>query len=158
MGLRSMMWGIDYSPDGTIWYTEEASNGIWQFAIDTEEYKALPADDKDVMRLYAQTTDFIDPNDPRVEADFQMFAPDSKSKIAFDALKTETVSDLAIWELPVPTEHEVDCALGRYIDPMIDPKEVASPGFIAGGLMSDEQLAKEGFKWEDEKKQRLVRV
>ena len=40
--LRSMMWGMDYFPDGTIWYTEEATNAVWKFSIDTELYDRIP--------------------------------------------------------------------------------------------------------------------
>ncbi len=32
-GARSMMWGMDYSPDGTIWFTDEAHDSIWKFSI-----------------------------------------------------------------------------------------------------------------------------
>ena len=40
--LRSMMWGMDYFPDGTIWYTEETTDAIWKFSIDTELYDRIP--------------------------------------------------------------------------------------------------------------------
>ncbi len=39
--LRSMMWGIDYFADGSIWYTEEATDSIWKFSIDTESYDVI---------------------------------------------------------------------------------------------------------------------
>jgi len=35
---RSMMWGIDYSPDGSIWYTDEANDFIWKFSIQDENF------------------------------------------------------------------------------------------------------------------------
>jgi len=35
---RSMMWGIDYSPDGSIWYTDETFDSIWRFSIQDESY------------------------------------------------------------------------------------------------------------------------
>ena len=38
-GARSMMWGIDYSPDGSIWYTDEFNDSIWKFSIMDEKYK-----------------------------------------------------------------------------------------------------------------------
>jgi len=38
---RSMMWGMDYSPDGTIWYTDEAFDSIWKFSIQDETYQRL---------------------------------------------------------------------------------------------------------------------
>ena len=40
--LRSMMWGMDYFPDGTIWYTEETTDAIWKFSIDTGLYDRIP--------------------------------------------------------------------------------------------------------------------
>ena len=30
---RSMMWGIDYAPDGTILFTDEKYNSVWKFNI-----------------------------------------------------------------------------------------------------------------------------
>jgi len=38
-GTRSMMWGIDYSPDASLWYTDEATDGIWKFSIHNEQYE-----------------------------------------------------------------------------------------------------------------------
>ena len=44
-GGRSMMWGMDYSPDGSIWYTDEQFDSLWKFSILNEEYQrfAYPA-------------------------------------------------------------------------------------------------------------------
>jgi len=39
--LRSMMWGIDYFPDGSIWFTDEATDAIWKFSIDDESYDRI---------------------------------------------------------------------------------------------------------------------
>ncbi len=36
---RSMMWGIDYSPDGTIWFTDETFDSIWKFSPQEEKYQ-----------------------------------------------------------------------------------------------------------------------
>ena len=38
VSIRSMMWGIDYSPDGGIWFTDEATDGIWKFEISNSQY------------------------------------------------------------------------------------------------------------------------
>ncbi len=38
---RSMMWGIDYSADGSIWYTDEASDSIWKFSTLDESYNRI---------------------------------------------------------------------------------------------------------------------
>ena len=39
--LRSMMWGMDYSPDGAIWYTDEVTDSIWRFSIADETYNTI---------------------------------------------------------------------------------------------------------------------
>ena len=31
-GSRSMMWGIDYAPDGSVWFTDEAFDSVWKFS------------------------------------------------------------------------------------------------------------------------------
>jgi virginiamycin B lyase len=38
---RSMMWGIDYSPDGSIWYTDETFDSVWRFSPQEENYQRL---------------------------------------------------------------------------------------------------------------------
>jgi len=40
-GGRSMMWGIDYAPDGNIWYTDESHDSIWKFSTINEKYERL---------------------------------------------------------------------------------------------------------------------
>jgi len=39
--LRSMMWGMDAFPDGSIWFTEERTDAIWKFSIDSESYDRI---------------------------------------------------------------------------------------------------------------------
>jgi len=39
--LRSMMWGIDYFPDGSVWFTDEATDAIWKFSINDESYNRI---------------------------------------------------------------------------------------------------------------------
>jgi len=39
--LRSMMWGMDYFPDGSIWFTDERTDAIWKFSIDAESYDRI---------------------------------------------------------------------------------------------------------------------
>ena len=50
-GGRSMMWGMDYSPDGSIWYTDEIFDSIWKFSTLDESYGRLayPAEDANAM-------------------------------------------------------------------------------------------------------------
>ena len=38
---RSMMWGMDYSPDGSIWYTDEAHDILWRFSTLDETYQSI---------------------------------------------------------------------------------------------------------------------
>jgi virginiamycin B lyase len=36
------MWGIDYAPDGTIWFTDEKHNSVWKFNVQDQEYQIIP--------------------------------------------------------------------------------------------------------------------
>lgn len=38
---RSMIWGIDYSPDGSVWYTDESYDSIWKFSLDDKKYQRI---------------------------------------------------------------------------------------------------------------------
>ena len=40
-GGRSMMWGLDYAPDGNLWYTDESYDSIWKFSTLDEKYDRL---------------------------------------------------------------------------------------------------------------------
>lgn len=40
-GARSMMWGIDYAPDGSVWFTDEAFDSVWKFSTIDEKYERL---------------------------------------------------------------------------------------------------------------------
>ena len=40
-GARSMMWGIDYAPDGSVWFTDEAFDSVWKFSTITEQYEEI---------------------------------------------------------------------------------------------------------------------
>ena len=41
-GARSMMWGIDYASDGSVWFTDEAHDSVWRFSTFDEKYDRLP--------------------------------------------------------------------------------------------------------------------
>ena len=41
MGERSMMRGIDYAPDGSVWFTDDFNKLIWTFSTINDEYNAL---------------------------------------------------------------------------------------------------------------------
>ena len=49
--LRSMIWGLDYFPDGTIWFTDERTDAIWKFSIDTESYDRISYSQTDENEL-----------------------------------------------------------------------------------------------------------
>ena len=36
-----MMWGIDYAPDGSVWFTDETYDSVWKFSTLDEEYERL---------------------------------------------------------------------------------------------------------------------
>lgn len=38
---RSMIWGMDYSPDGSVWYTDESYDSIWKFTTDDQKYQRI---------------------------------------------------------------------------------------------------------------------
>lgn len=38
---RSMIWGIDYAPDGTVWFTDDTFDSIWKFSTTNEKYDRL---------------------------------------------------------------------------------------------------------------------
>ncbi|AJM92115.1 virginiamycin B lyase family protein [Nitrosopumilus piranensis] len=38
---RSMMWGIDYAPDGSVWFTDETFDSVWKFSTFDEKYDRL---------------------------------------------------------------------------------------------------------------------
>ncbi len=46
---RSMIWGMDYSPDGSMWYTDEAYDTIWRFSILDEKYSRIAYSDTDTF-------------------------------------------------------------------------------------------------------------
>ena len=46
---RSMIWGMDYSPDGSMWYTDEAYDTIWRFSILDETYSRIAYSDTDTF-------------------------------------------------------------------------------------------------------------
>lgn len=38
---RSMIWGIDYSPDGSLWFTDDTYDSVWQFSINDQQYRRI---------------------------------------------------------------------------------------------------------------------
>jgi len=35
---RSMMWGIDYSPDDSLWFTDDTFDAVWKFSISENKF------------------------------------------------------------------------------------------------------------------------
>ncbi|MDI1496173.1 MAG: lyase [Cenarchaeum symbiont of Oopsacas minuta] len=46
---RSMIWGMDYSPDNSMWYTDDAYDTLWKFSIMDEEYSRIAYADGDAF-------------------------------------------------------------------------------------------------------------
>ena len=40
-GARTMSWGMDYSSDGAMWYTDGSFDTIWRFDTIGEKYEAV---------------------------------------------------------------------------------------------------------------------
>ena len=53
---RSMMWGMDYASDHSIWYTDDSFDSIWKFSIDSQQYQRInfPYTDGAVMSSTGQ--------------------------------------------------------------------------------------------------------
>lgn len=79
-GVSSMMWGMDYAPNGLLWFTDEATNSLWAFNTISEEYgrvshslgipKQLPqrllVDGSQIIvnDLYGNMLTFLNPSNP----------------------------------------------------------------------------------------------
>ena len=46
-----MMWGIDYAPDGSVWFTDEAYDSVWKFSTIDEKYERLTRDRKRIASI-----------------------------------------------------------------------------------------------------------
>jgi len=62
---RSMMWGIDYAPDGSVWFTDEAFDSVWKFSTIDEKYDRFgyPSEDDALPQRLAITGSQIIVND-----------------------------------------------------------------------------------------------
>ncbi len=95
-GGRSMMWGIDYSPDGTVWFTDETYDSLWRFSPDTQKYQrvAYPSEGNSLpQRLKVEGSQII-------VNDF------TGNKITF-LDPTQTGDDLNYLSLPSPVDNSV---------------------------------------------------
>lgn len=80
LNATSMMWGMDYAPDGLVWFTDDWSDSIWVFNTVNGQYGNIPypraANDPLPQRLlidgsqvivndfYGNMLTFLDPNQP----------------------------------------------------------------------------------------------
>ena len=95
-GVRSMMWGMDYSPDGSIWYTDEASDSVWKFSIQNENYQRLD---------YPSEVDSF-PQRIQVEGSQIIVNDFTGNKITFfDAAQSS--EELTYLSLPSPVENSI---------------------------------------------------
>lgn len=93
---RSMMWGIDYSPDGSIWFTDDSFDSVWKFSIKDESYSRIsfPAGEQSLpQRLKVIGTQVI-------VNDF------TGNKITFFDL-TRPTNDVGYFSIPSPIENSV---------------------------------------------------
>lgn len=61
-GGRSMVWGMDYLPDGSLWYTDEANDLLWRFVIDGARYERIfyaPSADSLPQRIEAHGSELV---------------------------------------------------------------------------------------------------
>lgn len=93
---RSMMWGMDYSPDGSLWYTDEQFDSIWKFSIDDEEYSRLD---------YPATENSL-PQRLKVEGSQIIVNDLLGNKITF-LDPSQITSDVSYLSLPSPVEQSV---------------------------------------------------
>lgn len=95
-GARSMMWGMDYSPDGSIWYTDERFDSLWKYSISDKKYQRIE---------YPATGDSL-PQKLSVEGSQIIINDFTGNKITF-LDPTRTGSDLGYLNLPSPFEKSV---------------------------------------------------
>jgi virginiamycin B lyase len=95
-GTRSMMWGIDYSPDGSLWFTDEATDGIWKFSIENKSYSRTD---------YPKATDSL-PQRLSVQGSKIIVNDFTGSKLTLlDPTKTD--SGISYLSIPSPVENSV---------------------------------------------------
>ena len=93
---RSMMWGIDYSPDGSLWFTDETFDSVWKFSPQDETYQRLP---------YPSEGDSL-PQKLKVDGSQIIVNDFTGNKITF-LDPTLSGEDLAYLSLPSPVENSV---------------------------------------------------
>jgi virginiamycin B lyase len=90
------MWGIDYSPDGSIWYTDETFDSVWRFSLQDETYQRLP---------YPSEGDSL-PQKLKVDGSQIIVNDFTGNKITF-LDPTQSNEDLSYLSLPSPVDDSV---------------------------------------------------
>lgn len=93
---RSMMWGMDYSPDGSIWYTDETFDSVWKFSPKDEKYQRLP---------YPSGGDAL-PQKLKVEGSQIIINDFTGNKITF-LDPTQSDEEMSFLSLPSPVDNSV---------------------------------------------------
>jgi len=93
---RSMMWGMGYSPDGSLWYTDETFDSVWKFSPDTQKYQRLP---------YPSNGDAL-PQKLKFDGSQIIVNDFTGNKITF-LDPTQSNQDLSFLSLPSPVENSV---------------------------------------------------
>lgn len=96
---RSMMWGIDYSPDASIWFTDEATDGIWKFSIPEEKYERTD---------FPKSADSL-PQRLSVEGSQILVNDFTGSKLTFLDI-TQDTEGISFLNIPSPVESSVTAA------------------------------------------------
>jgi len=93
---RSMMWGMDYSPDGSIWYTDETYDSVWKFSPDSKKYQRL---------AYPSEGDAL-PQKLKVEGSQIIVNDFTGNKITF-LDPTQSEEEMSFLSLPSPIDNSV---------------------------------------------------
>jgi virginiamycin B lyase len=93
---RSMIWGMDYSPDGSVWFTDESYDSIWQFTTQDEKYHRI---------AFPATGDTL-PQKLKVDGSLIIINDFTGNKITF-LDPTQTADNLKYLNLPSPVEGSV---------------------------------------------------
>jgi len=100
-GMRSMMWGIDYSPDASIWFTDEALDSIWKFTIQDESYEST---------AYPRVMDSL-PQKLSVEGSIIIVNDFTGNKLTF-LDPTQSAEGLSYLSIPSPVDGSVTGGFG----------------------------------------------
>ena len=129
-GTTSMMWGMDYAPDGSIWYTDDWSDSLWIFNPLVGQYASIPypkaVEDPLPQRLlidgsqiivndfYANMITFLDISQP----EFYLVAPSPLDNSVTASFAPDGNGNIwyTSWQYPDGNGYLVKFEHDRYID------------------------------------------